>query len=1615
VYRDGSRASSETNAAGQRIIREAADGSQTEKISDTGNTHPYSELDISTDASKKVTNVQFKLDNDNATRSTNGSLVDLSVIGQVFGSAIGRILAPDNQFGHLLGGTVGGLIGQKLAQNFAASLTFDASKGVNADFTTFSGLDVASAAAGSVASFLIAEIGTKLGLQGYGAQLFNSGAGAFTGSILNTVIQKGGLQALAQEATWATAFATAEGAVGGVVGGILAQNLVHAESKQGAVGGQLLGAVGSALGMSFVALQAIGGILGFVIPGVGSFFGTIIGTMLGDAIAGDPGAPKASHDVQILGADTHFTNRLVGTDDHGNAEVSRKMSAEVVTIANKFLDSIHGAGISYPGKLMIGYSDGAGPYDYLAGWFPNGTEVTPRFTDPNDAIQEGVRELLMQTEVIGGNLLLKRAQHAFINGPHPDPYSEPTNFKDLIGLSGDLRTAQDYEIYLNNREAINAVMAAYPESAFTAGWIATFARVNDLKLNQYGASDFLGGLVGYLDSVGKAGLTFDAANVAVKLAADGVAVEIKVPNGTDVPGALSVFADQTSQSSDATGTTLRLVFGDRLAAAFHGFSPSQVGGDGANDLWFGADVANSFDASASANAILIGGAATDTLTGGNGWDFLDGGAGNDTLTGGAGNDILRGGRGVDTLYGGAGNDTYAFNRGDGADTVLDDATITTWGWHDWYEDQDGTNIPHHDWEPTTTHPDGGRDTLAFGTGIGLSDIRVEQSGNGDLIVGLKDPASPNATASQLADRITLQRWFDPDGKDRIETFVFADGSSLNLAAGSSALAAFKVPFGAALKGSSVTEDALNGTLVGTVAGFDFDSSATLNYSLADNAGPFAINASTGAITVANGVALDYETATTHQIAVRTADQSGHVFETTFTIAVADIPDGPAGATLSGNGVEENAANGTAVGTVIGFDADPHAVLSYALINNAGGRFAINPSTGAVILANGPLDYETAHSHAITVRMTDQNGHASDQTLAINVINVNETPTGAALSGGTVAENSPNGAVVGTVTGIDPDAGTVFSYALTDNAGGRFAINSGTGQLTVADGLHLDYEAASAHGIVVRVADQAGLSVNRAFTIQIANVAGVTLNGDNGGNTLTGSPENDTINGFGGNDVLVGGGGDDALDGGADADAMLGGPNDDTYIVDNSGDAVTENAGEGTDAVQSSVSFTLSANVENLTLAGGASINGAGNAANNTITGNSGDNVLSGFGGADRIYGGAGADTETGGAGDDIIVYAPGNAADTVTDFVSGAGTEDRIDLTAFHTTFADVLARGVQSGSNTVFDFGGGDTLTLQNVTKASLSVEDFILVNTAGDFSGDSRGDLLWRHSGGTFTEWQSTGNGFDPNVVVNGTVDNSWRSEGSFDFSGDGKSDLVWRNDASSQFTIWNSTGNGFAINSFIGNGVDAAWKIAALADFNGDGKSDMLFRHINGTFTEWQSTGSSFTPNVAVVSSVDTTWHLAAAADFNGDGKADLLWRNDNGTVTEWQSTGNGFTPNVVLVSSVDPTWHVLGTGDFNGDGKTDLLWRHDNGTFTEWQSTGNGFTPNVVINGTVDNSWHLAQVGDFNGDSKADLLWRNDNGVFTEWQSTGNSFTPNVLINNTVGTDWNLIAQHHYDLV
>ena len=156
---------------------------------------------------------------------------------------------------------------------------------------------------------------------------------------------------------------------------------------------------------------------------------------------------------------------------------------------------------------------------------------------------------------------------------------------------------------------------------------------------------------------------------------------------------------------------------------------------------------------------------------------------------------------------------------------------------------------------------------------------------------------------------------------------------------------------------------------------------------------------------------------------------------------------------------------------------------------------------------------------------------------------------------------------------------------------------------------------------------------------------------------TGNSLANSLSGNSGNNKLDGKSGNDTLDGGAGADTLIGGGGDDLYIVDNSGDVITEyfnNGTGGVDTVQSSVSYTLATNVENPVLTGAAAINGIGNAASNVITGNGSANSLTGGNGSDTIDGGAGADTMVGGIGNDI--YYVDDAGDIVTEAPS-AGTD----------------------------------------------------------------------------------------------------------------------------------------------------------------------------------------------------------------------------------------------------------------------------------------------------------------------------------------------------------------------
>ncbi|MEQ9726992.1 calcium-binding protein [Pseudomonas sp. WHRI 8822A] len=151
-----------------------------------------------------------------------------------------------------------------------------------------------------------------------------------------------------------------------------------------------------------------------------------------------------------------------------------------------------------------------------------------------------------------------------------------------------------------------------------------------------------------------------------------------------------------------------------------------------------------------------------------------------------------------------------------------------------------------------------------------------------------------------------------------------------------------------------------------------------------------------------------------------------------------------------------------------------------------------------------------------------------------------------------------------------------------------------------------------------------------------------LSGLGGNDRLEGGAGNDTLYGGAGDDTLIGGDGDDWLDGGEGHNQLIGGMGNDTYVVDQPGSFIQEDADGGIDTVRSSMTHMLGYALENLVLTGSAHIDGNGNELDNELTGNTGNNRLKGEAGNDRLFGLDGNDTLEGGAGNDSLYGGSGD-------------------------------------------------------------------------------------------------------------------------------------------------------------------------------------------------------------------------------------------------------------------------------------------------------------------------------------------------------------------------------------
>jgi len=752
-------------------------------------------------------------------------------------------------------------------------------------------------------------------------------------------------------------------------------------------------------------------------------------------------------------------------------------------------------------------------------------------------------------------------------------------------------------------------------------------------------------------------------------------------------------------SNPLAGTLASLRFDDGTSWSAAEVVSSIFAGTDGND-----DVQGSFGDDA-----ISGQAGDDRIFGDSGRDQLDGGEGNDTIRGGSGNDTLIGGPGNDSIYdeeyaNDIGDDVYVYRMGDGNDTI--------------YGTNDRRSERH--------------DVLRFGPGIAAEDLVLRQlSPAATGFDAFTDPFQFIVTFRHIPGSVTISGFmgYEGDSSMPIQTFEFADGSVLtaaqlrsHLLAGTDGNDFLTGAQRADVISGGLGNDTLSGngawedTLLGgagddTYAVWSGDGSDLIEDSSGNDRIVFLTRFSTyqllpsqARVTIESndvilsmvGAALGQSTTTLRLVGAAISGGNSTIESIEFTDGTvwtaADLLQGPgirgtsANDTLDGTAGADRMFGGAGNDTLRGLSGDDRLEGEDGNDSLVGGAGNDNMTGGAgndvyVVDAVGDIVTESANDGIDTVQS------AVTWTLGADVENLTLTGTTAINGTGNVLANT----LIGNAAAnrLDGGAGT---DAMSGGAGNdTYVVDSAGDTITEAAGGGTDTVEASLTWTLA--ADVENLTLTGAAAI---NATGNTL-----ANALRGNAGNNTLNGGFGNDT------------------MLGGAGDDTYIVDATGDVVTENASEGTDIVQASVTWTLGSNVENLILTGTAAINATGNTLDNVLVGNTSNNTLTGGAGNDSLDGGAGTDTLIGGAGNDS--YTVDATGDVVTENAS-EGT-DTVNSSVTWTL-----------GSNL-------ENLTLTGT--AAINATGNTLVNT---LRGNAANNLL---NGGTGNDTMLGGAGDDTYVV--------------------------------------------------------------------------------------------------------------------------------------------------------------------------------------------------------------------------------------------------------------------------
>lgn len=771
---------------------------------------------------------------------------------------------------------------------------------------------------------------------------------------------------------------------------------------------------------------------------------------------------------------------------------------------------------------------------------------------------------------------------------------------------------------------------------------------------------------------------------------------------------------------------------------------------------------------------LIGSDTADTIEGRGGDDVIDGQGGNDSLRGEDGNDTLLGGDGDDSLLGGAGADTLrgqwgndVFTGGLGDDRLEDIDTASA----DTYRFDAGAGVDF-------ISDAGGSDTLEFGAGVDPGMVTLKREANyltvsygaGDRISIYK--GSPgSADASGFIETIRFANgatWTSANIVAKLNTATNGD-DNLQGTAGSDVIDALEgndLVAGLAgddqLAGGGGADnldggdgnDLLNGgfgndTLFGgpgadVLMGGDGDDYLSLgggadiaqgdggndSYFATNSAETFRFAPGWGNDSInwlGGGDTLRFDFAIAPEALALWRNALGGLRIEHGASAASITVDGffsgswsAAGLTFDFNGstIWDLATIQSKVQGIVGSEGADNltAASTGGLMRGLGGDDVLAGSAVSDTLDGGLGNDRMSGGAGDDIYVVDASGDLTTEASNAGIDTVRSTIAW------TLASNVENLELLGT--GAISGVGNTLANQLRGNAAAN-TLDGAAGADTMTGGFGDDvYVVDNTGDVVVELAAEGMDRVQSAVTYTLgSNVENLTLTGAatiNG----TGNALDNVLTGNSANNVLVGGGGSDTLDGGLGSDTMVGGAGDDIYAVNVTTDVVTENTGEGTDTVLASVTLTLAANVENLTLSGTSAINATGNTLNNVLRGNSGNNTLSGGTGSDSMLGGAGNDTYVVDAAGDTVTELVNEGSDLVQSsvtFTLGSNVENltltgTLAINGTGNTLDNLLTGN--GANNTLAGGAGNDTLDggLGNDTMLGGVGDDNYVVNVATD-----------------------------------------------------------------------------------------------------------------------------------------------------------------------------------------------------------------------------------------------------------------------------------------------------------